>query len=87
MTKRSVGPMTWTMRPRRIGLDTGISTVPWNASRRLWFGTVWINDHLPMASEMPRWRLQAIRIRQRHVHVRAGSIYTVVKHVMARLSK
>ncbi|MGH7416512.1 MAG: aldehyde dehydrogenase family protein, partial [Candidatus Rokuibacteriota bacterium] len=56
-----------------------------NAARRLRFGTVWINDHLTLASEMPHGGFK-----QSGYGKDLGSYsiedYTVVKHVMAKIS-
>jgi acyl-CoA reductase-like NAD-dependent aldehyde dehydrogenase len=40
------------LRPGRIGLDARRGRAL-NAGARLQFGTVWINDHIPLVSEMP----------------------------------
>jgi len=49
------------------------------------FGTVWINDHIPLASEMPHGGFKQSGYGK---DLSAYSIedYTVVKHVMASLS-
>jgi betaine-aldehyde dehydrogenase/aminobutyraldehyde dehydrogenase len=73
-------------------IDYGLSASVWTrdtgralaVSRALKFGTVWINDHLPIVSEMP-W--SGTR-RSGHAHdmsVSAVEDYTHVKHVMAKL--
>ncbi len=55
-----------------------------NAARRLRYGTVWINDHLTMASEMPHGGFGQSGYGK---DMSAYSIedYTVVKHVMAKM--
>ena len=54
------------------------------ASKALRFGTVWINDHLTIASEMPHGGFKNSGYGK---DMSAYSIedYTVVKHVMASL--
>ena len=39
------------------------------------FGTVWINDHITMATGDAARRLQAVRLRQGHVEVRARGLH------------
>jgi len=53
-------------------------------SRRLQFGTVWINDHLPLASEMP-WTGMKQSGYGRDMSKYALEDYSQVKHVMAKL--
>jgi 1-pyrroline dehydrogenase len=53
-------------------------------ARALEFGTVWINDHLPMASEMPAGGYKESGY-GKDMGVQALEAYTQVKHVMARL--
>ncbi len=36
------------------------------------FGCVWINDHIPLASEMPHGGFKHVRLRQGPEHVRPG---------------
>jgi betaine-aldehyde dehydrogenase/aminobutyraldehyde dehydrogenase len=55
-----------------------------NAARRLQFGTVWINDHLPLASEMP-WTGRKRSGIGSDMSMYALEDYTVLKHVMAKL--
>lgn len=55
-----------------------------SVARRLEFGTVWINDHLPLASEMP-WTGMKQSGYGRDMSKYALEDYTQVKHVMARL--
>jgi aminobutyraldehyde dehydrogenase len=55
-----------------------------DAARRLRFGTVWINDHLPLVSEMP-WTGMKRSGMGHDMSVYALEDYTQVKHVMAKL--
>ena len=55
-----------------------------NAARKLQFGTVWINDHIPLVSRDAARRLQAVGLRQGPVRVLLED-YTQIKHVMAKL--
>jgi betaine-aldehyde dehydrogenase/aminobutyraldehyde dehydrogenase len=57
-----------------------------NAARRLQFGTVWINDHMPMVSEMPHGGFKQSG-HGKDMSVYALEEYTEVKHVMARLEE
>ena len=54
------------------------------AAKRLQFGTVWINDHLPLASEMP-WTGRKRSGVGSDMSMHALEDYTVLKHVMAKL--
>ncbi len=55
------------------------------ASKALRFGTVWINDHLPLTSEMPHGGFKQSGF-GKDMSKYALEDYTVVKHVMADLS-
>jgi 1-pyrroline dehydrogenase len=55
-----------------------------SVARRLEFGTVWINDHLPLVSEMP-WTGMKESGYGRDMSRYALEDYTQVKHVMAKL--
>jgi betaine-aldehyde dehydrogenase len=54
-------------------------------SNALRFGTVWINDHIPLASEMPHGGFKQSGY-GKDLSMYALEDYTVVKHVMASLS-
>lgn len=53
--------------------------------RQLQFGTVWVNDHLPLVSEMP-WTGMKQSGYGRDMSRYAIEDYTQLKHVMAKLS-
>ena len=55
-----------------------------NAARKMRFGTVWINDHLPLVSEMPHGGFKQSGY-GKDMSMYALEDYTIVKHVMARL--
>jgi 1-pyrroline dehydrogenase len=55
-----------------------------NASRKLEFGTVWINDHIPLVSEMPHGGFKQSGY-GKDLSAYSLEDYTQVKHVMARL--
>ena len=54
------------------------------AAKALRFGTVWINDHLPLVSEMPHGGFKQSGY-GKDMSIYALEHYTVVKHVMVRL--
>jgi 1-pyrroline dehydrogenase len=55
-----------------------------NAARRLQFGTVWINTHIPLVSEMPHGGYKQSGY-GKDLSVYALEDYTQIKHVMASL--
>jgi 1-pyrroline dehydrogenase len=55
-----------------------------NAARRLQFGTVWINDHIPLVSEMPHGGFKQSGY-GKDLSVYSLEDYTQIKHVMAKL--
>jgi 1-pyrroline dehydrogenase len=75
-------------------VDYGLSASVWttnvnralNAARRLRFGTVWINDHLPLVSEMPHGGYKQSGY-GKDMSMYAIEDYTQVKHVMARIAQ
>ena len=56
-----------------------------HASRVLQFGTVWVNDHLPLTSEMPHGGYKESGI-GKDMSMYAFEDYTQIKHVMIELS-
>ena len=55
-----------------------------NTSRKLQFGTVWINDHIPLVSEMPHGGFKQSGY-GKDLSAYSLEDYTQVKHVMAKL--
>jgi 1-pyrroline dehydrogenase len=55
-----------------------------NAARRLQFGTVWINDHIPLVSEMPHGGYKQSGY-GKDLSVYGLEDYTQIKHVMAKI--
>jgi 1-pyrroline dehydrogenase len=55
-----------------------------NAARKLQFGTVWINDHIPLVSEMPHGGYKQSGY-GKDLSIYSLEDYTQIKHVMARL--
>jgi betaine-aldehyde dehydrogenase/aminobutyraldehyde dehydrogenase len=55
-----------------------------NAARRLQFGTVWINDHIPLVSEMPHGGYKQSGY-GKDLSQYSLEDYTQIKHVMAKL--
>ena len=56
-----------------------------NAARRLQFGTVWINDHIPLVSEMPHGGYKQSGY-GKDLSAYSLEDYTQIKHVMAKIS-
>jgi 1-pyrroline dehydrogenase len=75
-------------------VDYGLSASVWttnvnralSAARKLRFGTVWINDHLPLVSEMPHGGYKQSGY-GKDMSMYALEDYTQIKHVMARIAQ
>lgn len=74
-------------------VDYGLAASVWtsninralHAARKLRFGTVWINDHMPLVSEMPHGGYKQSGY-GKDMSMYALEDYTQVKHVMAKIS-
>jgi acyl-CoA reductase-like NAD-dependent aldehyde dehydrogenase len=55
-----------------------------NAARKLQFGTVWINDHIPLVSEMPHGGFKQSGY-GKDLSSYSLEDYTQIKHVMAKI--
>jgi 1-pyrroline dehydrogenase len=55
-----------------------------NAARKLMFGTVWVNDHIPLVAEMPHGGFKQSGY-GKDLSMYALEDYTIAKHVMVKL--
>ena len=69
------------VRPGRLRLEPATSSAPAAPSREIQAGCVWINDHIPIISEMPHGGYKASGF-GKDMSAYSFEEYTQVKHVM-----
>ena len=72
------------LRPRRQRLDQRRRQGAACAAKALQFGTVWVNDHMPLVSEMPHGGFKQSGY-GKDMSMYAIEHYTELKHVMVKL--
>ena len=71
------------LRPGRLGVDHATSGRALRVANALQFGTVWVNDHGPLVSEMPHGGFKQSGV-GKDMSVYAIEAYTELKHVMVK---
>jgi betaine-aldehyde dehydrogenase len=92
-TQPVVNPATGQAISHANGVRYGLAASVWtrdfrramNASRKLQFGTVWINTHIPLVSEMPHGGYKQSGY-GKDLSMYALEDYTQIKHVMAAIT-